>query len=69
MCDICTNYEYDIQFNTANYQLIKYGEFDYVPFYFNGTLIGCERHGVHLGHSLGPVTHCYNVVEMSLEIF
>ena len=39
MCDICTNYaqQYDIQFNTAKCQLIKYGEFDDVPFYFNGT--------------------------------
>ena len=38
MCDICTNFahEYDIQFNTAKCQLIKYGEFDDVPFYFNG---------------------------------
>ena len=61
MCDICTNYahEYDIQFNTAKCQLIKYGEFDDVPFYFNGTPIEYERHGVHLGHSVGPVTHCY----------
>ena len=63
MCGICTNYahEYDIQFNTAKCQLIKYGEFDYVPFYFNGTPIEYERHGIHLGHSIGPVTHCYMV--------
>ena len=37
MCDICTNYahEYDIQFNTAKCQLIKYGEFDDVPFFIS----------------------------------
>ena len=37
MCDICTNYahEYDIQFNTAKCQLIKYGEFGDVPSYLN----------------------------------
>ena len=60
MCGICTNYahEYDIQFNTAKCQLIKYGEFDDIPVYFNGTLIEFERHVVHLGHSIGPVTHC-----------
>ena len=32
-------HEYDIQFNTAKCQLIKYGESGDVPFYFNGTLI------------------------------
>ena len=54
MRDICTNYahEYDIQFNTAKCQMIKYGEFDDVPVYFNRTLIEYERHCVHLGHSI-----------------
>ena len=64
MCDICTNFahEYDIQFNTAKCQLFKYGESDDVPFYFNGTLIEYVRHGVHLGHSIGPnfVNSCLN---------
>ena len=70
MCDICTNYaqQYDIQFNTAKCQLIKYGEFDDVPFYFNGTPIEYERHGVHLGHSIGPVTHCYMVRDVARDL-
>ena len=69
MCDICTNFahEYDIQFNTAKCQLIKYGESDDVPFYFNGTLIEYVRHGVHLGHSIGPVTHCYMVRDVTRD--
>ena len=69
MCDICTNYAhaYDIQFNTAKCQLIKYGEFDYVPFYFNGTPIEYERHVVHIGYSIGPVTHCYMVRDVARE--
>ena len=69
MCDICTNFahEYDIQFNTAKCQLIKYGESDDVPFYFNGTLIEYVRHGVHLGHSIGPVTHCYMVRDVARD--
>ena len=69
MCDICTNFahEYDIQFNTAKCQLIKYCESDYVPFYFNGTLIEYVRHGVHLGHSIGPVTHCYMVRDVARD--
>ena len=50
----------NVSWNTAKCQLIKYGEFDDIPFYFNGTLIEYERHGVYLGHSIGPVTHCYN---------
>ena len=67
MCDICTNYahEYDIQqiFNLTrrNVNLFKYGDFDYVPFYFNRTAIEYERHGFHIGHSIGPVTHCFMV--------
>ena len=70
MSDICTNFaqEYDIQFNTAKCQLIKYGEFDVVPFYFNGTLIEYERHGVHIGHSIGPVTHCYMVRDVARDL-
>ena len=69
MCDICTNFahEFDIQFNTAKCQLIKYGESDDVPFYFNGTLIEYVRHGVHLGHSIGPVTHCYMVRDVTRD--
>ena len=71
MCDICTNFahEYDIQFNTAKCQLIKYGESDDVPFYFNGTLIEYVRHGVHIGHSIGPVTHCYMVRDVTRDFF
>ena len=44
-----------------------YGEFDDVPFYFNGTPIEYERHGVHLGHSIGPVTHCYMVRDVATD--
>ena len=69
MCDICTYYahEYDIQFNTAKCQLIKNGEFDDVSFYFNGMLIEYERHGVYLGHSIGPVTNCYTVRDVARD--
>ena len=63
----CTIIEYDIQFNTAKCQLIKYGESDDVPFYFNGTLIEYVRHGVHIGHSIGPVTHCYMVRDVARD--
>ena len=71
MCDICSNYahECDIQFNTAKCQLIKYGEFDDVPFYFNGTPIVYVRHCVHIGHSIGPVTHCYMVRDVARDFF
>ena len=68
---ICTNFahKYDIQFNMAKCQLIKYGESDDVPFYFNGTLIEYVRHGVHLGHSIGTVTHCYMVRDVARDFF
>ena len=69
MCYICTNFahEYDVQLNTAKCQLIKYGESDDIPFYFNGMLIEYVRHGVHLGHSIGPVTHCYMVRDVARD--
>ena len=69
VCYICTNFahEYDVQLNTAKCQLIKYGESDDVPFYFNGMLIEYIRHGFHLGHSIGRVTHCYMVRDVARD--
>ena len=56
MCDICSNYanEYDIKFNTSKCQLIKYDNCDDAPFYFNGIQVEYDRHGIHLGHAIGP---------------
>ena len=50
-----------------NVNLSNIGESDDVPLYFNGTLIEYERHGVHLGHSTGPITHCYMVRDVARD--
>lgn len=66
MCDICLKfaYEYDLQFNPAKCQLIKYGSGTDCPFYFDGLKVKHSKKGLHLGHVIGPDAHQAMVKDM-----
>ena len=67
MCDICSNYanEYDIKFNTSKCQLIKYDNCDDAPFHFNGIQVEYDRHGIHLGHAIGPDHNNFMITDIT----
>ena len=70
MCDICLQYahDYDLQFNPAKCQLVKYGKKDNIPFYFNGTLVDYSQKAVHLGNIIGPDAHIDMVRNMCQDL-
>ena len=69
MCAICLEYasEYDLEFNPSKSQLIKYGDKEDRPFYFDGAHINYTEKGVHLGHTIGPNIHKHKVKDMILD--
>ena len=59
MCDICLEFasKYDLKLNPSKCHLIKYGSCTDSPFYFDGPQVKYSKHGLYLGHTIGPSMH------------